>query len=206
MNRRFVWNFEINTDNSLQIPCQSLNEPCDMVWESRFFWHENEIITLDGLSDNFLDLSHYQIKHKADEYYLLPNLPYNLKIRRNCLYYKPLITKMPLSIAYGKKINLHEHSPTEILPCTENLNTDTLLTQIHNKSRRILVEKEVLRYQFKVTLKTQLELARLKFSNATYFSACIESPSRGLVESIAMQLFKKESTRDYVSFLQQTLV
>lgn len=206
MNKRLVWNFEINTAESLLIEATTMSDSTEMTWESRFFWHEHDIIILNGLSQAFLDLSHYQIKHKADEYYLLPHMPYNLKVRRNQLYYKPLIVRTPCAFAYGKKINLHEQKPDMRLAGTDNLDVKNILAQIYNQSRHVLIEKETLSYQFKTTPTTQLELSRIYLADTVYFSVCIESSSRSLVESITTQLLHNCIANDYVSFLQHALI
>ncbi|MDP3706047.1 MAG: hypothetical protein Q8R24_09080 [Legionellaceae bacterium] len=238
MNKRLVWNFEINSEKPLEIDDMastiaslSLTSDCtlglseqvkdsetttesekttldnatELTWESRFFWQEHEIVVLNGLNQAFLDLSHYQIKHKTDEYFLLPQLPYNLKLRRNCLYYKPLMIRTPTKFAYGKKINLHEQKEDMRLIGTDQLTVKNILSQIDNQSRRVLVEKEALSYQLQTTPTTQLELARLSFDKTIYFSVCIESSSRTLVESITPQLIPHRKASDYVSFLQQAL-
>ena len=102
MNKRLVWNFEINSDTALQIPGTNSLVISPNRWESRFFWTDDQIITLHGLNDSFLALSHYQIKHRQDTYYLLPDTNYNLKVRNDKLFYKPILIKNHQAVAYGK--------------------------------------------------------------------------------------------------------
>jgi len=206
MNKRLVWNFEIDISDSLQIETEALDESTEMTWESRFFWHADEIIVLHGLSQAFLDLSHYQIKHKADEYYLLPDQPYNLKVRRNRLYYKPLVIKTPHIVAYGKKLDLREQKPDMLLVGTDEIDVKTMLAQIKQYHRRILVEKETLNYQFHTSPPTHLELAKINIAKTIYFSVCVESSSRILVESLTAQLLPHSTINDYVSFLQHAII
>lgn len=201
MNKRLVWNFEIDTNSSLKIPnvdnfVQSPNR-----WESRFFWPEDHIVTLHGLNDDFLKLSHYQIKHRQDTYYLLPHTDYNIKTRHEQLFYKPMLMKKPQAIAYGKKIKIEEDASSLQLPGYEDTNVTKLISYIKNQGVKINVEKEALIYQFNTIPQTKLELAWLCVTNKTYISASIESRSFTLVESMTRQLLGDLPTSDYVTFL-----
>ena len=202
MNKRLIWNFEINSEHPLTIPpaghfIQSPNK-----WEARFFWPADQIITLRGLNDDFLKLSHYQIKHRTDTYYLLPNADYNLKIRHNQLFYKPLLMKKSLAVAYGKKMKLEEHTADLTLPGINNKDITALLSHIEKNGLKINVEKEALIYQFDTTPTTKLELAWLAVKEKSYFSVCLESGAFSIVESIANQLIGDMPTSDYVTFLK----
>ena len=64
------------------------------------------------------------------------------------------------------------------------------------------VEKEAFIYRFETSPKTKLELARLCIANTIYFSVCIESRSRYLVELITKQVAGEQVSSDYVSFLR----
>lgn len=202
MNKRFIWNFEVNLESSLQFPQTSTIKSEEMYWESRAFWPHSEIITLNKLSDIFLRLSHYQVKLKEDSYYILPNLQYNLKLRKNNLLYKPLITKTPIAIAFGNKINLNEQKADSYLPGIEDLDTKTLIKKIHQESKLVHVEKEALIYQFNTTPTAKLELARLTFNHTVHFTLSIESSSYALVQSITEQILGECHAHDYVSYLQ----
>ncbi len=203
MNKRFVWNFEINSDNSLQIPNTEGFVQSPGRWESRFFWSDDQIITLNCLNNNFLALSHYEIKHRQDTYYLLPNTDYNLKVRCEQLFYKPILMKKTYAVAYGKKINLEEHPLNMQLPCTKEKDAHTLIALIKDQGIKINVEKEALIYKFDTTPATKFELAWLRVANKNYYSASIESRSMLLVESIAKQLIGDRLASDYVSFLRE---
>ena len=202
MNKRLVWNFEINADNPLQVASVADIDSNQARWESRFFWPDDEIITLHGLDDNFRELSRYQVKHREDTYFLLPNTDYNLKLRREQLFYKPLLMKKPHAIGYGKKIKLEEQPPKEQLPGCEAKDTQAFMEQIHREGKRIKVEKEALIYTVETTPITKLELAWLHVANKAYFSASIESRSIRWVESITKQLLGDLFTCDYVTFLK----
>lgn len=204
MNKRLVWNFEINAENPLQISSINDAEQNQARWESRFFWPDDRMITLHGLDDNFRELSRYQIKHREDTYFILPNNDYNLKLRHEKLLYKPILMKNTQAIAYGKKIKLEEQSPTTQLPGCEGKDAQTLLAQIHHEGKKIKVEKEAVIYTFGITPTTKLELAWLHVANKAYFSTSIESRSRQLVESITQQLLGDLFACDYVTFLKKT--
>ena len=202
MNKRLIWNFEINSDNPLQIANDDDVTFSSNRWEARYFWPGNAIITLHGLNDNFLDLSRYKIKHRDDTYCLLPNLVYNIKIRREQLFYKPILIKNAQAIAYDKKIPLKEQAPEMQISGCDGNDAQTLIALIENNGIKITVEKEVLIYTFETSPPCKLELARLLVANKSYYSACIESRSYRLVESIAKKLFGHSQSCDYVTFLR----
>lgn len=201
MNKRFVWNFEINTDDRLEIPAAEHFVQSPNHWESRFFWPQDQIVTLHGLNDDFLQLSNYQIKHRHDTYYLLPNADYNLKTRHDQLFYKPILMKKPQAIAYGKKIKLDDEAANLQFPGYEDKGVAALITYIKNHGKKITVEKEALIYRFDTIPAIKLELAWLYVSNKSYLSVSIESRSFSLVESMTRQLLGDLPTSDYVSFL-----
>ena len=203
MNKRLIWNFEINPDNQFQLPTISSVELNNLRWESRFFWPEDDIIVLNGLNSNFLNLSSYEIKHKKDIYYLLPNADYNLKIRQNELYYKPVIIKESEALAFGKKIKLNEQDKDRKLPGCEEKSVGSLLADIKKHGKTIEVDKEAISYKFITSPSTKLELSRLKVESNIYFSASIESYSRVLVEKTTKQLLGSINTSDYVKFLKR---
>ncbi len=206
MNKRLVWNFEISGNNLLDWQDLPQDEKEEFRWEARFFWPDEKIITLDGLDDNFLTLSNYQIKQRLDYYSLLTHYNYNIKQRRSQLLYKPLLKETGTLRAYGKKINLADYSPHEILPGTAQLYAANLLAEVQNDSQTIQVIKEALIYKWAARPTIKLELARLQLQGKNYFSVSIEGHSEILVSKIAKRLLKEYVSCDYVSFLKQTLV
>lgn len=192
MNKRLVWNFEINTVNPLHLPALDTIDTCAERWESRFFWTDSIIINLNGLNDSFLELSRYKAKHRQDTYCLLPDSDYNIKRRANQLLYKPIIMKTSQIIAYGKKINLEEIGAPENIP----------LARIQQQAIFIDVEKEALIYRFDTTPTLKLELARLRIKENTYFSVNIEAHSKRLVTVVAQQIIGDKPACDYVTFLK----
>lgn len=206
MIKRLIWNFELDPTAPLLISTCEMPDNQGEHWESRFFWPDDEVITLSGLDESFLNLSHYQIKERLDSYYLLPDANYNLKIRRNQLFYKPILTQNHQSVAYGKKINLEEQSTTMPLPgCTEK-NAQTLIEHIKSQGITVEVKKEALVHTFETALKTKLEIARLCIAQKTYFSVCIESRSAHLVQLISKKLLGTLPASDYVTFLKNLSV
>lgn len=204
MNKRLVWNFEINSDNPVHISGSESFVQSPNRWESRFFWPEAQIITLNGLKDSFLALSTYQIKHRLDTYFLIPNTDYNLKMRCEQLIYKPIVMKKDHAIAYGKKINLMEHPPDLKLPGCAEKDAAMLVARIKRQGIKINVEKDALIYTFETTPTTKLELARLHVSNKSYLSACIESRSLLLLESMTRHILGDFPACDYVTFLKRS--
>ena len=202
MNKRLVWNFEINPDIPFQQSTITNVELNEARWEARFFWPEDNIIILNGLSPDFLNLSGYDIKHKNDIYYLLPKADYNLKIRKNELYYKPILMKKSKAIAFGKKIKLSEQDKDSKLLGCEEKSVSSLLEDIKRHGKTIEINKEAISYKFLTSPATKLELSRLKVENKIYFSASIESYSRELVEITTKQLLGSVNTSDMLNFLK----
>ena len=202
MNKRLVWNFEINTENPVALPQAHHFIETPNRWESRFFWPNNEVITLRGLNHNFLNLSEAQIKHRSDTYYVLPNTDYNLKLRHDQLLYKPILMKKSIAIAYGKKIKLEASVPGLELPGCDTHNVAALIAHIKDHAVKINIEKEALIFRFDTAPISKLELAWLTVANESYFSASIESRAFSIVESLTQQLIGDMPTSDYVTFLQ----
>lgn len=202
MSKRFIWNFEIDSQEPLYMPSSEseILSPY-MHWESRFFWPEEAIIPLHGLAPSFLELSQYQVKHKQDVYYLLPNQDYNLKSRREQLLYKPLLKKMPYAWAFGKKIVLIKNDKT-ILPGENSMRADELLWEIQNTGRSCEVEKELLKYRFPSTPPLKLEIAKLNIYHQTYFSLCIESRGILNIKYFIQRVLVGASPISYVTFLK----
>jgi hypothetical protein len=202
LNTRLIWNFEINSDNPLNL--ENLSEAKDALrWESRFFWGQDEIIQLNGLTPSFLQLSHYEIKHREDRYVLVDGLQ-NIKYRKDQLLYKPLLQQKESLCGFGKKINLAHSSLHEPLPGTAET-TERLLATIKEKSIEVLVHKEALVCAFPGTPTIKLELARLRIDEGVYFSVCIEGRAERLVASITQQILGKRASSDYVHFLKKVL-
>lgn len=202
MNKRLVWNFEISSDNLLIFNnLKDIRE--ELRWEARFFWPEDAIIYLNGLDNHFLALSNYEIKHREDQYFLLTDHDFNIKQRRNQLFYKPHLQKKDLLIGYGKKINLAESPPDLILAGSNNLRVTDLLEKLDKNQQIISVSKEALIYKFPSTPTIKLELARLEISKCVYFSLCVEGRSQALVTTLARGLLGTKVSCDYVSFLKQ---
>ena len=203
MNKRLIWNFEIDSTNSLQLPENNdAFSPEEPRWESRYFWPEDERITLYGLSESFLELSRYRIKHREDTYHLLQNFEYNLKIRRDQLFYKPLLTIEGNLYAYGKKINLAEFPANTPLPQSSEADAATLTKRVQLESKPVRVIKEALIYRLVPNPKTKLELSWLRIASRAYFSVSIESPSKFLVKSLATQIVRSDKATNYISFLK----
>ncbi|MBA2656720.1 MAG: hypothetical protein H0U70_06995 [Tatlockia sp.] len=202
MNTRLVWNFEINNEKLLKLTSQQESYE-ELHWEARFFWPGDAIISLNGFDERFLVLSNYNLKHRDDYYYLLPNADYNIKQRRQQLFYKPILEKAKCLNGYGKKINLSESSPELILSGSKTLTVAELAKDLQESPQAIEVKKEAFVYKFSTDPLIKLELARLEINKTIYFSLCIEGHSQKLVASIAAQLLPAETCSDYVSFLKQ---
>lgn len=203
MNHRLVWNVEINGDLPLDFQALPQEEAEILRWEARFFWNDNSIITLYGLSNELLDLTRYQIKQRYDLYYVHPTKTFNIKERRHELLYKPLLEKNLHCLGFGKKINLLDASPEAILPGIFPATTKQLLEIAQFESKKMHVEKVALIHKFPTTPPIKLELARLIIAGNVFFSVCIEGRSQELVTILSKRLLNEPISCDYVHFLQQ---
>lgn len=177
-------------------------EPEAVRWEARFFWPQDAVIVLQGLSEEFLKLANFKSKHRQDSYHLLEQGNYNIKLRRNELLYKPLIDVQQDLFAFGKKINLLDAKPEELLPGVHPILVHHLLELIQQQSQVITVNKDAQIYKLATTPSIKLELSRLQIADDIYFSACVEGRSFTLVQTISHHLFAKHTPSDYVHFLK----
>jgi hypothetical protein len=203
MNKRLVWNFEINVSKRSNIE-QLLSQEQELIrWEARYFWPEDTIITLHGLSSSILNLAHFQIKERHDSYYLLPQRHLNIKKRDEKLLYKPLLNQKNHCYGFGKKINLMDISTEQALPSCPLMKAGDLLNLVQSHGEIIEVNKVALIYKFACSPTIKLELSRLIINKETYFSASIEGRSYYLVTQLCHLLMKQQISCDYITFLQQ---
>lgn len=202
MNKRLVWNFEINLNNNRELDNLISQEKESIRWEARFFWPENSIITLYNLDLELLNLAHFKIKERSDEYYLIPEQSLNIKKRRNEFIYKPLLKEEKGIAGFGEKINIMTTSHEQILPGTPSLKAETMI-QFLQHSQAISVKKTVFIYKFKCSPTIKLELSRLWVNQNIYYSASVEGRSYPLVSQISHALLPKADFCDYVTFLKK---
>ncbi|VEG91842.1 hypothetical protein [Legionella spiritensis] len=206
MSTRLVWNFEIDTGSKIPFPSLPHADKESLRWESRFFWPEDTIITVHGLDETYLNLSHYESKHRSDTYYLLADYDFNLKQRRGEWLYKPLLQESESLQGFGKKINVRLLSPDTPIPAASNISAGQLLTLLEQNSRPVTVEKEALIYRFDSKPTIKMELSRLDTDLGTFFSACVEGRCASLVTQISNHLFPKQTPCGYVPFLKQEII
>lgn len=175
-------------------------EQDDLKWETRFFWPEEQIISLTAIDDGMLDLAKYHQKHKDDHYYLLPETHCNIKRRRGELLYKPIHKQTTSAVGFGMKIDL-EHPPAH----EDSDELRELARKVNERGIEVHVKKEAFIYKFPTHPHVKLELARLEVNNMVYFSACIEGKSLYLVETLSELLLGKQVSCEYVTFLKNIL-
>ncbi|MGQ3889229.1 hypothetical protein ACQUW5_09385 [Legionella sp. CNM-1927-20] len=203
MNKRLVWNFEVNLDKPFAVDQLSARAHDLIRWEMRYFWPEDKIITLYSLDSTILNLAHVQIKERYDSYYLLPQKHLNIKKRREELFYKPLLAQKDHCYGFGKKISLKTLPAEQTLPGCSSLDIGALLNLLKLHGTIIDVDKTALIYKFSCTPTIKLELSRLTINKQIYFSASIEGRSYALVSKLSHLLLKEEFSCDYVTFLNQ---
>ena len=197
MNQRLVWNFEVApTVHSLPTTAQISKKREQGKWEVRYFWCAEDIIALTAIHSDLLSLRHYQQKYKEDDYFVLPNEPYNIKRRRGELIYKPLLTQSSMAFCFGPKITL-------TLSRTQNKKLQKILEKVMQEGLFMPVKKESFVYKFPLAIPTKLELARIEVDQRVFFSACIESRSQAIAEQLGLALVGKQDTGDYVTFLKK---
>lgn len=205
MNQRLVWNFEFTPKKCLPLATFVDIKEDHIKWEVRYFWPDSKPIILNTIDPSLLNITDYQQKRNEDCYYLLPDQNYNIKKRRNQLFYKPLLQNTNSAFGFGAKIILNSSQDS----IDQNGLTDPdllkIMHQVTKESIEISLNKEALSYTFPTKPKTKLELARLEVQNKIYFSLCIEGRSLNLVETISQHLLKEYVSCDYVTFLKSLL-
>ena len=170
-------------------------------------------MVLRGLEEFLLELGHFKIKQKLDTYYLVPGKEYNIKQRRDALFFKPLLYKSPVVCGFAKKIVIVSSTDTDDgpLPGLVPISLSELQQLIDTQAFAVSVKKTTLSYKFQGLdgghLGAKLELVRLGLKNKHYFSASIEGRDQAQVSFLASEIFKNEAHQalDYVSFLKKTL-
>lgn len=201
MNKRFIWNFEFEQDEPIELKSIATDEHEPLRWEVRYFWPQTEIIRLRGLNEPFLKLDAYKIKEKCDRYYVLANQPFNLKKRRGMIYYKPIIKQCHKVIAYGKKIPLLPENKTLLM--NMGLAFDRWQQAILEEALTVDITKETLTYCFSKPHKTNIEFSRIEVNEAIFLSFCVESRLKSHVIDLANHLLPNTEPLDYVSFLKR---
>ncbi len=202
MTKRIVWNFELDFENPLVLEQLPKEEKESIRWESRFFWPDDKIITLQSLNNSLLKLSEYTVKPHADVYYLLPDCNANIKMRRDTLFYKPLLKQVDDIYGFGKKIPLEGQLGKMLFDDNSVIDLRQLKSKAEEKGQRLEVTKDSLSYKFPTEPTIKLELARFEIKGAVYFSACIEGRSLPLVQTISRRVLKGQKSCDYVNFLK----
>lgn len=201
MKKRLLWNFEVSAIPPLQVDNKEWEHTPGQQWEGRYFWPESAIILLKGLDDSFLDFSSYKRKHHEDQYFLVPNYDYNIKLRKKRFLYKPLLNQEDNYFAFAKKMALDDNHLTIATsnpgPTVEQLKT--LLKQ----SATVTIVKSALTYTFNTQPKAKLELSRLIIHNNIFFSLCVESDALALVKQISLHLLEHPPQENYISFLKK---
>lgn len=204
MNKRLVWNFELNSLLPINLRTLNTYDKDLLRWEKRFFWPETSIITLNNIDSSYLSFADCKIKQRVDDYYLLTNASYNLKQRQGNLLYKPCLQIKDKCLGFGKKIDLSTCAQHENLPGFDKSETvNQLFTRIQKEKITLLVEKTAFIFTLPTTPRIKLELARLCLHGQYYFTVCVEGYSYDLVHLLSDHLLKQSISCDYVSFLKQ---
>lgn len=202
---RLAWNFELMDSKPFDFAGLALHEADVVRWESRFFWADKTPIGLYHLPAYFLDLSRCQIKKREDTYFLLDGYDYNIKKRRDELVYKPLVESKKQYFGFGKKIDLSNLMPGEMLLGTPPISAHELMTLVES-ARQITVTKTALIYKLPTQPTIKLELARLLVGTSCYFSVCLEGRSYELISELSSLLIQSAEACDYVNFLKKTIL
>lgn len=202
MTKRLIWNFEIQSAPSIDFSGLSPEEKGAVRWEARYFWNDQDTITLSGLEERFLDLSHYSYKKHHDRYFLLHEFDGNIKSRHDQLVYKPLVKRVDDYCGFEKKIVIDEDSPDIVVATHLELTTGELFNYIKTNTP-VTVDKVAATWSITTLPKTKLELSRLIINKKTYFSLCIEGRSLSHVSTISKVIIKEKAAENYVDFLKK---
>lgn len=203
--QRLVWNFEFSSGQTISLTTLGNYVQDKLKWEKRYFWSDDQIISLNSIDNSLLNLANYQQKHKEDYYYLLPDSDHNIKRRRNELLYKPVTKQSGSAFGFGPKINLEDTQCLSSQDSIAPMNLQDLFKKVKKKGIVVFVKKEAFVFKFPTTPTVKLELARLEVNNKVYFSACVEGRSLNLVEAISELLFGNQASIEYVTFLKRIL-
>lgn len=205
MTQRLVWNFEFTHTKILHLPEEPKHKSDLLKWEARFFWQQQDIVSLTLIDNALLQLSNYQHKQKKDVYYLIPKNSFNIKKRRDELLYKPLIKKRKHSCGFGPKIKLNELSKDSHSIEHSGIDIVSLMTLLQLQGVEVLVKKESFSYKFPVHPHIKLELSRIEINQQIYFSVCVEGKSQQSVELISRCIVGQQPCCNYVRFLKKII-
>jgi hypothetical protein len=210
MNHPFVWYFALNIDDTPSISAINLNDypiEDDRKWEKRFFFTDKETIILNGLSFDYLNLNTYTFKTHKDCYLLTPTHDINLKIRHDKFIVKPQVAIVDNCYCYSKKekFNLPQEYAflARVLPDCKHVDDIKALTRhFDSHYQKINVFKDALIHHLDKKSKVKFELSRLTINKSYYYSLCIETKNKQLLELLAKSMVPKNSASNYVHFLK----
>lgn len=200
MTHHFIWGFQFTeTAIGQWPPLLSAND--SNKWESRYFWNDNQLVSLTGLPLTLLSLTHYKIKSRHDSYIVINDT--NIKLRKQKIHVKPLIEKENDSFCYAKKREIPLHDADEIatiIPEIKQWNGQQDIEEFLSEHYSVfIVDKDVLIHQINDT--TRLEFSRIRVNSHFYCSLSIETRSRQDLEKLVKLIIPQQKAQSYTEFL-----
>lgn len=207
--KSFVWNFSLNVESLAAIKELDLSayavDP-KLKWERRFFWQEEDEITLVGLPESFLNFDEYRFKKRHDCYILnIPNHR-NVKIRNQKIANKPLLIEENNLFGYAKKEKFAFEAPEsqaivpELTAWDSKIPIQSYLSEYYTL---VPTYKEAFIYTLCPDLKARFELTRIKLGTKHYFSFCVEAKNKALVQRLSDTMAPNQIAKDYLQFIEE---
>jgi hypothetical protein len=186
-----------------------------IIWEWRSFWPQSvkEIILFQAGFTSFTweDFTYHPFE---DIYFIIKGCPLNLKIRKDKLFYKPLVEEYNklLAFSYKQKIkfpllwkDLYPLTPRAQLFKNSIFSPEELAHYLEKSGYQVTlfpVKKDS--YRCKVSETLQIELTHLHIGTRTWYSVCIEGLDENQVRECAyLTITQAGEVMGYVEFLDK---
>lgn len=209
VDRHFIWNFFLNgASGGLENIFLSRMPPSEdgLKWEARFFFSEEEDVTINALDARFLWCSQYRFTTHKDVYLLHPSHEENIKFRKKSLVYKPRAHEEGGLCAYRKK---ERYTGKEIASFLAQSFPDLSIDPsglcreaLGITYPRVGVYKEALIHSFPSVKGAKIELSRIACLGKIFTSVCIETKSKVLTQTLRAALLPEASTMHYLEFIK----
>lgn len=209
-HKRFIWQFELALQAQpfwQSFASEQVQQQAGVSYEQRFFWSEQEVISLAGLTEKALSLASYQIETKRDIYLLNTSFE-NIKLRKHKLHIKQRHQQLGKTAAYHQKQKHHISKDGPFvqsalqLPFTLAQDKRQARQQILASCAHLIVDKEALLLETGRDSKLSIEFARIQLSEKVAYSLAIESLVAQEVTAAVAAMVINKAPQTYPEFLQ----
>lgn len=211
----FLWDFNLKL-NRIPLDRSHFKSSYDThcKYEQRFFWQDHHKTITCHFFDPHITQSNYSVERNKDYYLMLPNKQ-NIKIRKDKMHYKPIVSHHGSTISFAPKKKYHlikdYDEISQILSI--DLSADYLEKRHRQKSKpyrksilklipSIKVKKDRVIFEPFPFSDLNVEFSRLLIRKKTYYSCVVEASSLPLVEHIVDSLQIHQDPMSYITFLQ----